>query len=112
MIGKLPSAALLRRNELEPLYRDPFTPHALDLRERFSERRLDDVGFKEFLDTLPPAATTERAKLERLFANPAATVEADLSTRAGQLVWDAGLGYVFQNAPPNAVRSSSIWRAG
>lgn len=111
MIGKLPSAALLRRNELEPLYRDPFTPHALDLRERFSERRLDDVGFKEFLDTLPPAATTERAKLERLFANPAATVEADLSTRAGQLVWDAGLGYVFQNAPPNAVRSSSIWRA-
>lgn len=85
--------------------------YALDLRERFAGQRLDDTGFKEFLDMLPPEAAPERAKLELLFANPDAAVEADLSTRAGQLVWDAGLGYVFQNTSPNAVRSSPIWRA-
>lgn len=95
-------------NNLDRIYNDPSTPHALDLSERFSKRELNESGFKDFLNSLPSDAATERTKLEQLLAGNA--VEADLSTRSGQLVWAAGLAHVFQNSPQGSVRSHAIWR--
>jgi hypothetical protein len=96
--------------ELDRIYNDPDTKHALDLSERFAKKSLNEIGFKEFLNTLPPEAAQERAKLEHLIANPGARVEADLSTHAGQMVWAAGLGFVFQNSSPGTIRSSAVWK--
>lgn len=101
-----------RGDDLDRIYNDPDTAHALDLFERFGKRTLDDAGFKSFLDSLP--ATPERAKIEKLLAEPNAPgnngAEADLSTRAGQLAWAAALGHVFQTSQPGTIRSHAIWR--
>lgn len=98
----------LERLNLDQIYSDPATGHALDLSERFARRSLNEAGFKDFLNSLPADASPERAKLEQLLDG--ANVEADLSTRSGQLVWAAGLGFVFQNNPPGSIRFDPIWR--
>lgn len=99
-------------DDLDRIYNDSGTGHALDLFERFAKRSLNEAGFKEFLDSLP--ATPERAKIEQLIADQNAPgnngAEADLSTRAGQLAWAAGLAYAFQNSPPGTICSHAIWR--
>ncbi len=95
-------------NNLDRIYNDSSTPHALDLSERFAKRELNKAGFNDFLSGLPADAAPERAKLEQLMAGN--NVEADLSTRSGQLVWAAGLAHVFQNSPQGSIRSHAIWR--
>lgn len=95
---------------LDQIYDDPGTAPALDLFERFGKRELNEAGFKSFLNSLPPESAAERAKVEKLLAEPGAAVDADLSTRGGQLAWAAGLGYAFQNSPPGSIRSHAIWR--
>ncbi|GEM_PF-5209944 len=98
------------QTELDRIYNDPFTAYALDLKKRFNEKSLNETSFKEFLDALPSEAAQERSKLEQVMTDPSARVEADLSTRAGQLVWAAGLGFVFQNSKSGTIRSSSLWK--
>ena len=93
---------------LDRIYNDPATGYVLDLSERFAKRELSESSFKDFLNSLPSDAAAERAKLEQLLAGNA--VEADLSSRSGQLVWAAGLAYAFQNNPPGSIRSHAIWR--
>ncbi len=95
-------------NDLDRIFNDPSTAHALDLSERFAKRELSEAGFKDFLNSLPSDAAAERAKLEQLLTGNA--IEADLSTRSGQLVWAAGLAYAFQNNPPGSIRSHAVWR--
>ncbi len=100
------------QTELERISRDPDTKLALDLYERFGKKSLNAASLEEFLDSLPTEdAAPERAKLEKMLAQPFAPVDVDLSTRAGQLVWAAGLGYLFQNSPPNTTRTTPLWKA-
>ncbi|HEY8189707.1 MAG TPA: hypothetical protein VIF12_03425, partial [Micavibrio sp.] len=96
--------------ELDRIYKDPGTAHALDLSQRFSEKTFDRENLQSFLDRLPAESAPERAKLEKLLANPNAGVEADLSTRMGQLVWAAGLDYLSLNTPADDLRSHAVWR--
>lgn len=96
------------QGELDRIYSDPGTGHALDLFERFAKRSLNEESFKDFLNGLPADAAPERAKLEQLLAGN--NVDADLSTRSAQLVWAAGLAYISQNNPPGTIRSHAIWR--
>ena len=95
------------QGELDRIYSDPGTGHALDLFERFAKRSLNEAGLSDFLNGLPADAAPERAKLEQLMAGN--NVDADLSTRSGQLVWAAGLDYLVQNLPPGAIRNHRIW---
>jgi hypothetical protein len=97
-------------NELDRIYKDPGTAYALDLSQRFSAKALDRENLQSFLDSLPGEAAPERAKLKKLLANPNADIEANLSTRMGQLVWAAGLDYLSLNIPPDNLRSHAIWR--
>lgn len=98
---------------LEQIYNDPATGRALDLFERFAQKKLkNESDLEAFLDTLPSAqAKPERAKLKQIMADSAVRVEPDLSTRTGQLVWAAGLGHLFQSSPPDTIRSHSVWDA-
>jgi hypothetical protein len=96
--------------ELDRIYNDPDTTYALELFMRFRNNQLDKKGFEEYLDSLPPEGDIERIKLEQLLDGQNTDVDVDLSTRAGQLVWTAGLGHVFKTSPPNTVRSHPIWK--
>lgn len=95
------------QGELDRIYSDPGTGHALDLFERFAKRSLNEESFKDFLNGLPADAAPERAKLEQLLAGN--NVDADLSTRSAQLVWAAGLDYLAQNLPSGTIRNHRIW---
>ncbi len=99
---------------LDRIYNDPSMKHALDLFERFSKNSLAGDGLRTYLDTLPADAADERIKLEQLVADSSApntsNIEADLSTRSGQLVWAAGLGHLFQSNPPGTTRAHPIWK--
>lgn len=106
-----PSDSKYKDGTLDQIYNDPLTPHALDLFERFSKRGIAGEGLASFLNTLPSEAEAERAKLEGLLSNGSLDGEIDLSSRAGQLVWAAGLAHVFQSNPPGTVRNSPLWRA-
>ena len=96
--------------ELDRIYNDPDTAPALDLFERFAKKSLNESGFKEFLDSLPADAASERTKIEQIISNPGVRVEADLSTRGSQLAWAAALGYVFQSSKPGTIRDSGVWK--
>lgn len=94
---------------LDRIYNDPETTPALDLFERFAKKSLNEAGLKEFLDTLPAGAASERAKIEQVLSNSGVRVDADLSTRGGQLAWAAALGFVSQNGG-GKTRSSAVWK--
>lgn len=105
-----PLAKTETKTELDRIYNDPETAHALDLFERFAKKALNEDGYKAFLDTLPSECAPERTKIEQVLANSSTRVTADLSTRAKQLAWAAALGFVFQNTPPSTIRAHAIWR--
>lgn len=105
-----PVVRVQAKTELDRIYNDSGTAYALDLFGCFGKKALNEEGFKGFLDGLPPEAAQERAKIEKLIADPSARVDADLSTRTGQLAWAAALGFAFQSNPPGTIRSHAIWR--
>jgi len=109
--GKSAASAVQRDKEaLDHIYNDPATEYALALFERFRGQALDEAGFKDYLDSLPADAGTERAKLQDLLSGTNTNIEADLNTRSGQLVWAAGLAHAFQASPPGTIRSHPVWK--
>lgn len=92
------------------IYNNPMTSHALDLLELFRKNSLDREGLHSFLKTLPKDTSEEVKKLEEVINDSSKEPAPNLSSRANQLVWAAGLGYLHQNSAVN-LRSHPIWNS-
>lgn len=95
--------------ELDRIYNLPDTDQVLDLFERFRDRKLDDAGLADYLKSFAPSREID--KVMNLIGGKSGAEEPDLTTRAGQLIWSAGLAHIAQTLPTSAVRTHPVWLA-